>query len=746
MGGCLGEPTTAAVGGSAFLPSHHSGHTIPMYNQQMSHHHPSHGVPTATSAEKTHHLPIAPASAVDVDTSSLTANGTAAAPRGVSSGARVGVGAGGRSTSGPLGGPHHDRHQNPPTSVSQHAVMGGGGGGVASYPMAGAPGPANSHHVGIATVTGIEKNTANTAIAPRPEVALPPNPITRPAIALSAHIMTSYHAINALYHYERKLGRFEDSMGSLEFVSGALIADRYQVELMLGKGSFGTVFQCVDICWNQRVAVKVIRSGMYFERQGMTEAKLLQHMKKNANLKNLVVSLKEVTEWRGHVVLVFELLSFNLFQLLYQTKFNGVSLDLVRKFTWQLLQVFLQLEQHDPPIIHCDLKPENVSLVTPDRSAIRVIDFGSAQLQTPQVMNLKRHHRISPAENVHNNHNMNSHANTNHGSPHHTRVASGIPMGGGGGGTVGTTRHSAPATNCRQQASSTTSPQVPPPPSLKRPTTSHYAQSHVVWCPRYIQSRYYRSPEVILELGYTTAIDRWSLACMLVELHTGRPLFQGVDEADMLARFVDILGPIPNRMIDASPRKDYFFISTSHTHTAANAWESNTTREAVTPSPPSRSATPEAAASSSSSAGGMDRRQAKSPPHYLLRAHRSPPTPRPASPSAVHPPPSSPSGPQSHPHPQHHQHQHQHRDRERDPHPGHPSQPVVMQATTSLEAIIGVTTGGPRGCRREQDGHDEASYRVFLDFITRLLAYEPEQRMTCLEATQHPFLAPFHNV
>lgn len=69
-----------------------------------------------------------------------------------------------------------------------------------------------------------------------------------------------------------------------------------------------------------------------------------------------------------------------------------------------------------------------------------------------------------------------------------------------------------------------------------------------------------------------------------------------------------------------------------------------------------------------------------------------------------------------------------------------------MRATTSLEAILGVTTGGPRGCRREQDGHDEASYRVFLDFITRLLAYEPEERMTCLEATQHVFLAPFHNV
>lgn len=44
----------------------------------------------------------------------------------------------------------------------------------------------------------------------------------------------------------------------------------------------------------------------------------------------------------------------------------------------------------------------------------------------------------------------------------------------------------------------------------------------------YIQSRFYRSPEVMLGLGYATAIDMWSLACILAELYTGYPLFPGV--------------------------------------------------------------------------------------------------------------------------------------------------------------------------------------------------------------------------
>ena len=43
----------------------------------------------------------------------------------------------------------------------------------------------------------------------------------------------------------------------------------------------------------------------------------------------------------------------------------------------------------------------------------------------------------------------------------------------------------------------------------------------------YIQSRYYRSSEVILGMPYGPPIDMWSLGCILAELWTGRPLFPG---------------------------------------------------------------------------------------------------------------------------------------------------------------------------------------------------------------------------
>ena len=43
----------------------------------------------------------------------------------------------------------------------------------------------------------------------------------------------------------------------------------------------------------------------------------------------------------------------------------------------------------------------------------------------------------------------------------------------------------------------------------------------------YIQSRFYRAPEVIMGNAYTCAIDMWSLGCVLAELYMGFPLFPG---------------------------------------------------------------------------------------------------------------------------------------------------------------------------------------------------------------------------
>lgn len=54
---------------------------------------------------------------------------------------------------------------------------------------------------------------------------------------------------------------------------------------------------------------------------------------------NHTVKLLNTFTHKGHTCLVFEMLSFNLYDLLSKTNFHGVSLNLIRKFARQILKV-----------------------------------------------------------------------------------------------------------------------------------------------------------------------------------------------------------------------------------------------------------------------------------------------------------------------------------------------------------------------------------------------------------------------
>ncbi|MCO5606803.1 hypothetical protein L7F22_060994 [Adiantum nelumboides] len=59
----------------------------------------------------------------------------------------------------------------------------------------------------------------------------------------------------------------------------------------------------------------------------------------------------------------------------------------------------------------------------------------------------------------------------------------------------------------------------------------------------YICSRYYRAPELVFgAVHYTTAIDIWSVGCVLAELLLGQPLFPGESGVDQLVEIIKVLG------------------------------------------------------------------------------------------------------------------------------------------------------------------------------------------------------------
>ncbi|ODH51253.1 CMGC/DYRK/DYRK2 protein kinase [Paracoccidioides brasiliensis] len=77
----------------------------------------------------------------------------------------------------------------------------------------------------------------------------------------------------------------------------------------------------------------------------------------------------------------------------------------------------------------------------------------------------------------------------------------------------------------------------------------------------YIQSRFYRSPEVILGMSYGMPIDMWSVGCILAELLTGYPIFPGENEQEQLACIMEVFGPPEKHLIEKSTRRKLFFDS-----------------------------------------------------------------------------------------------------------------------------------------------------------------------------------------
>ena len=266
---------------------------------------------------------------------------------------------------------------------------------------------------------------------------------------------------------------FDDDRGDYNVVLHDHLLYRYEILSVVGKGSFGQVVRAYDHKSQQHVAIKIIRNKSRFHRQALVEVKVLNHLREHdPRDETNSVRMLEHFSFRSHLCIVFELLSMNLYEFIKNNSFMGVSLPLIRRFAVQLLNTLRYLRRHH--IVHCDLKPENVLLCNPGRSAIKVIDFGSSCFEAQPVYT-------------------------------------------------------------------------------------------------YIQSRFYRCPEVILGLPYFCAIDMWSFGCILAELYTGHPLFPGENELEQLACIMEVLGPPPAHLVAECSRRKQFFDSDGQPRIVANS-------------------------------------------------------------------------------------------------------------------------------------------------------------------------------
>lgn len=298
-----------------------------------------------------------------------------------------------------------------------------------------------------------------------------PKPTSSITLRLTSGLMDTYDYINQSYYQSRQQPipyiiprQTLDADSNYIPLQGELLNGRYRLVRALGKGSFGRVYECTDVLLNVNVACKIIKNKRAFIKQAETEVSILQSFAAYANDMHLV-QLQDTFFHCGHPCLVFELLATNLYELLRNTKFSGITLPLLAKISYQVVLALNALTNlpDGRQILHCDLKPENIMLINASHSRIKLIDFGSACFDD----------------------------NT--------------------------------------------------------PFT-------------YIQSRYYRSPEILLGLPYDSRIDLFSLGCLMAEMFTGKPLFDGQSELEQLRKHEQILGPVKQEFIESSQKARKFYL------------------------------------------------------------------------------------------------------------------------------------------------------------------------------------------
>lgn len=141
---------------------------------------------------------------------------------------------------------------------------------------------------------------------------------------------------------------------------------KYVVVRKLGWGHFSTVWLSRDTTTGKHVALKVVRSAAHYTETAIDEIKLLNKVNQ-ANPKHpgrrYVVSLLDSFEHKGpngvHVCMVFEVLGENLLGLIKRWNHRGIPMPLVKQITKQVL-LGLDYLHRECGIIHTDLKPENV--------------------------------------------------------------------------------------------------------------------------------------------------------------------------------------------------------------------------------------------------------------------------------------------------------------------------------------------------------------------------------------------------
>lgn len=306
----------------------------------------------------------------------------------------------------------------------------------------------------------------------------------------------------------------------------------YRVQEIQGQGTFAQVFKCLHIQTGQHVALKIVKNKPAYTRQAAIEIDIFQTLQEDDRIqqqnssiaeqayssvwsdRDYMVNLISYFMHQNHLCLVFELLGLNLYEVLKRRQFRGLPLTVVRSIIRQSVEGIRDLSRKN--VVHCDLKPENILLVSEDVNKY-VIGAGDTKCKREDRVDFP----LSSNGSVSNSKGDSSSGSTTQAS---NGQATGVP-------------------SCKIKLIDFGS-------ACFEGYTAH----------TYIQSRFYRSPEVLIGLPYDSAIDMWSLGCVAAELFLGLPILPGVHEYDQVGRIIEMIAKIPDWMLDQGSKSTKYYV------------------------------------------------------------------------------------------------------------------------------------------------------------------------------------------
>ncbi|GAC1425704.1 MAG: hypothetical protein PVSMB2_23860 [Ktedonobacteraceae bacterium] len=158
--------------------------------------------------------------------------------------------------------------------------------------------------------------------------------------------------------------------------SGTVLHGRYRIERVLGSGGFGHVYLVLDLSTNQQYALKeYLVSGPGGQEQLMHEANVLSQL----HHPNLPAFHDAFNERGRYYVIINYIEGEDLTDIIRMTQRRNEVVPLTQLMGWMLetCDAVLFLHNQRPPVIHRDIKPDNIRIMR-NGTAI-LVDLGNAK-------------------------------------------------------------------------------------------------------------------------------------------------------------------------------------------------------------------------------------------------------------------------------------------------------------------------------------------------------------------------------